>query len=87
MNIEIRNILTWSLTITGNFVSWEIPSWVINWVNTTYSLTNTPLNNTEALYINWIRLKKSFDYSISSNIITFVTSPIPWDIILIDYNY
>lgn len=84
-NIEVRNIVTG--TSAWVFIEWEIPSGTINSVNTNYSLANTPSTNRDKIYLNGIRQKRTFDYTLSSNIITFISAPIAWDILLADYNY
>ena len=84
-NIEVRNIVIG--VSSGTFIEWEIPSGSINWVNLNFSLLNTPSANRDKIYLNWIRQKRTLDYTLSSNIITFSSAPIPWDILLADYNY
>ena len=85
-NIEVRN-LVWSITIVGNFIEWEVPTGTINWINLDFALNNTPIPLREKVFLNWMRIKKSFDYTIFTNIITFVNPPVSGDIILVDYNY
>lgn len=71
----------------GTFIEWEIPSGSINSSNLNFSLINIPSTNRDKIYLNGVRQKRPLDYTMSSNIITFVTAPIPWDILLADYNY
>lgn len=85
-------IQSWSWTVNiENFISsaWftEEPAGAINSINTNYSLTHTPNAWSEKLYLNWQRLKRILDYTISSNIITMTSPPIPWDLLVIDYIY
>lgn len=65
----------------------ETPSWTINGSNVNFSLAHSPILTTEKLYLNWMRLKITDDYTLSSNIITLLYPPTPWETLLIDYNY
>lgn len=88
--IPVWNNATGYFDFTDNVLSyseWEVPSGTINGSNTNYSLANTPKTNRDKIYLNGIRQKKTIDYTLSSNIVTFVSAPIPWDILLADYNY
>ncbi len=64
----------------------EEPSWTINWINTYFTLSNTPITSSEKVYLNWLRLKRDDDYTIASNVISILVPPISWDIIQVDYN-
>ena len=75
----------WVPWISANERS-EEPSWVINWINTYFTLPDTPTLNTEKVHLNWLRLKRNTDYTITSNVISIIIPPIPWDIIIVDYN-
>jgi hypothetical protein len=55
-------------------------------VNTIYALAHTPSNGVR-IYLNGIRLRENIDYTRSSNILTFISPPVPWDLLLADYNY
>lgn len=66
-------------------IIWEVPNWTINWINALFSLDNTPIRH--VLFLNWMRQKIWLDYTLSSNIISFINPPISWDVILIDYSY
>lgn len=70
----------------GSSSSWEIPIGTINWINTNFALAYTPVNWIR-VYVNGMRQKNTIDYTISSNIISFIVPLIPWDILLADYNY
>lgn len=69
-----------------NTSSWEIPIGSIDWINTNYALAYTPISSPK-IYVNGMRQKESIDYTLSSNIISFIVPLIPWDILLADYNY
>lgn len=85
--IEVRNIVTWNITTSWNFIDGETPVWTINGSNTVFTIANTPVANSEKIYINGVRQKQLWDYTISSAIITFTSAPIIWDTILVDYRY
>lgn len=70
----------------GISIEWETPTGVIDWTNTNYALAHTP-SNWVRLYVNGMRQKEPGDYTLSSNIISFESPLIPWDILLADYNF
>jgi hypothetical protein len=72
---------------TSNFITEETPSGTINGSNVTFTLAYTPTAGTLKLYLNGIRQKSggTNDYTLSANIISFVTAPIAGDVILADY--
>jgi hypothetical protein len=72
---------------TVNFVTGEVPSGAINGVNVTYTLANTPVAGSLALFQEGARLTNGVDYTISAITITFVTAPKPNDLLLADYRY
>lgn len=67
-------------------VQGEALVWAINGINLDFTISHTPLNWAR-IYLNGIRQKESIDCSTSSNIITFTIAPVPWDILLADYNF
>lgn len=84
---EVRPVVIKTWANAWDEVHWETPSGTINWVNLNFVLSNTPIAWTECVLLNWMRLKYTLDYTISSNILVFVTAPISWDIIQVDYNF
>lgn len=70
----------------GISIEWETPTGVIDWTNTNYALAHTP-SKWVRLYVNGVRQKEPGDYTLSSNIISFESPLIPWDILLADYNF
>jgi hypothetical protein len=73
----------------ATFVVGEVPDGAIDGTNDTFTLANTPVANTEAIYNNGLRLKQTVHYNISNNVITFTSGniPQPGDILLADYQY
>jgi len=68
------------------FVVREAPTGAINGVNTTYTLANTPTNNTEQIFLNGVLQEPGGeDYTISGNSITFVDAPETGDRIRASY--
>jgi len=76
-----------TLGSTANFVIEEIPTGAINGVNVNYSLAYTPTAGTVKVYLNGLRQRSGAgnDFTISTNIITFITPPIAGDVISCDY--
>lgn len=65
----------------------EAPSGSINGVNKTFTLSQTPIEGTEQVYLNGLLQEpgSSNDYTISGNTITFVDAPETDDILLVTY--
>lgn len=65
----------------------EIPSGTIGGGNPTFTLANTPITGTVAVYLNGLRQSEGSgeDYTISGNTITFVKAPRPNSVLLADY--
>jgi len=64
----------------------ETPTGAINGVNTTYTLANSPTNNTEQIFLNGVLQEPGGeDYTISGNSITFVDAPETGDRIRASY--
>jgi hypothetical protein len=84
-NIEVRNLVVgWT---ASQKIEWEAPLGAIDWANTTFVLSSSPISETEKIYLNGVRLKYAIDYTLSSNIITLNTPPFAGEIILVDYNF
>ena len=67
----------WNETPTGN----------LNGSNTTFTLTNTPVSIDKTMvFFNGVKLKKATDYTLSGDVITFVTyTPVSTDNIEVTY--
>jgi hypothetical protein len=63
----------------------ETPSGDLDGTDVTYTLADSPITDSLALYLNGQRLTYTEDYTLSGNTITFVTAPISGDIIRADY--
>jgi len=61
------------------FVDKEIPSGLVNGINTVFTLSNIPIINSEHIYLNGLLQESGVtnDYTISGNTITFVLPPLP----------
>jgi len=64
-----------------SFVSKEIPSWVINWVNKVFTLLNAP-TQIDDVFVDWVIYT---DISLSWNILTLTDAPTVS--IFVDYTY
>lgn len=53
----------------------EIPSWTIDWVNTVFTIVNTPVTNWLTLFLNWLAQTSWVDYALVGTTITFVSAP------------
>lgn len=64
------------LTPVKVLVDKEIPIGLIDGVNNIYTLQNTPIENSEHIYLNGLLQEgNGNDYTISENVITFLNSP------------
>jgi hypothetical protein len=72
---------------TTNFIRNETPSGTINSSNTTFTLANTPVAGSEALYWNAVRMFPGAgnDYTISGGTITTLFTPDTGDRLAVDY--
>lgn len=70
----------------GDFVVRETPSGSVNGSNTAFTLANTPISNTECVYLNGLLQEPGGqDYTISGATITFVTAPFTGDRLRVNY--
>ena len=70
----------------ANFEESEVPVGDLDGVDVTYTLANTPATGTLKLYLNGIRQKAGGeDYTLATNVITWVAAPVSTDVILADY--
>lgn len=72
---------------TGNIVIREVPVNAINGTNTTFNLAFTPTAGTEQVFLNGVAQQSGAgnDYTISGNVITYLTAPITGDFIYANY--
>lgn len=74
---------------SGDFVFEEVPSGLIDGVNDTFTLANTPIAGTQAVYWNGNRMREGAgeDYTIAGAVITFEAANIPesGDSVAVDY--
>jgi hypothetical protein len=70
-----------------NFVDKEVPIGLINGVNTSFTLANSPTSGTEHVYLNGILQESGAgnDYTISGNTITFLLVPLAGEKIRVTY--
>lgn len=69
----------------GNLITREVPSGNKNGINTDFTIANTPISNSEMIFLNGVMQNPTFDYTISTTTITFLNPPIPTDVILVNY--
>jgi hypothetical protein len=71
----------------ASFVTRETPTGTINGVNATFTLTATPLSNTEEIYLNGLLQEPGAgnDYTISTNTITMLNIPATGDRLRVNY--
>ncbi len=72
---------------SGNTVTGEIPLGPINGSNATFTLAQTPIAGSLALYQNGTRLLKGTDYALLGSMITLVTPPKAGDELQADYRH
>lgn len=63
----------------------EIPTGTIDGTNNTFTLSNVPYNGTDQIFVNGYLKKKSIDYTISGNTITFINIPAVSSVMLVSY--
>lgn len=73
--------------LEADVVVGEVPTGDIDTLNTTYTVANTPVTGTVAVYLNGLRQKEgvSDDYTISGTTITFDKAPRTNSILQVDY--
>ena len=76
-----------SVYSSGNFVTRETPSGLVNGSNTTYTLANTPVSGTEEVFLNGILLDSGAgnDYTLSGATITMLVTPQTNDKLRVSY--
>ena len=72
---------------TANYVVRETPSGTVNGTNTSFTLAHTPAAGTESVFLNGILQEPGTgnDYTISTNSITFLFTPVVGDKIRVSY--
>lgn len=81
------DVLYYTTVIVATETIWRTYTWSIDWVNKSFALWATPKANSTYVYLNWITQLEWVDYTVSSNVVTFVTAPITWDTLQIKYFY
>lgn len=69
------------------FADKEVPSGLINSINTSYTLANTPTTGSDHVFLNGILQDDSSDYSITGAVITFTIAPKTGDKLVVTYRY
>lgn len=72
---------------SGHQIFSETPSGTINGSNTVFTLSQTPVNGSLAIYLNGARQKLTDDYTLSTATITFISAPPSGSNIICDYEY
>ena len=62
-------------TTTTQFIYKEVPSGLINGTNSVFNLAQTPITNSEHLYLNGVLQTNLGDYTITGSQITFTDAP------------
>lgn len=72
---------------TANYVVRETPSGTVNGTNTSFTLAHTPVAGSESVFLNGILQEPGTgnDYTISTNSITFLFTPVVGDKIRVSY--
>lgn len=75
--------------VAVNFAENETPGGAIDGVNSGFSLLNIPLAGSLKLYKNGMRMAAGSDFSLSGNVITYLSGQVPkvGDSHLADYRY
>lgn len=87
--LHVRDAANVEQTIAyhGDLIIRETPTGVLNGVNTTFTLANTPVTGSEEVYLNGILQEPgvSDDYQISGGTITYNTAPVSTDRLRVSY--
>lgn len=84
---ELYIVTVTDIPSTHQFVDKEEPVGFVNGINRTFLLTNTPINNSEHIYINGLLQEVNYDYVIDDNEITFDEPPLSGMRIRCSYRY
>ena len=69
----------------SSFSAGETPGGTVNSANVAFTAAFLPIANTECVYINGIRQKRTTDYTLSASTVSFVAAPFTGDLVTIDY--
>lgn len=64
-----------SIPVLPTYIAQEIPTGTIDGTNTIFDLTHSAILNTEMVFVQGILKFRGIDYTITTNIITFITAP------------
>lgn len=86
VNWIVTSITSWSsgsgwIVDTTN----EVPTWLVNWSNTTYTISNSATWNEIVVTLNWLKQLETTDYSLSWTTLTFTTAPFTWAVLEVYY--
>ena len=93
-NANVTVDAKWRVTTITSWSSWgwwtvsvtnEVPTWLINWSNLVYTLTNSATNNEIVVTLNWLKQIETIDYSLSWTTLTFVVAPFTGAILEVFY--
>lgn len=86
---SITIAVTSAIYTASNFVTREVPSGSINGINANFNLANTPTAGSEEVFVNGVLQNPGSgnDYTISTNLITFLSGAIPQtgDVVVVNY--
>lgn len=84
---DLRELPLSTFVLSTSFVNKEIPTGLINGVNTTFTLANTPIAGSEHIYRNGVLQESGAgnDYTISGATITYLTAPLTGDKLRVTY--
>ena len=85
LNWSVLNYYSESSTIISKFIFNEIPSGIIDGINSIFNTNFLLVPDTEVVFINGQKQKKPDDYNISGQTITFTFSPGVSESIAINY--
>jgi len=84
----------WRVTTIVSWASWsgwivsttnEVPTWLVNWSNTVYTISNWATWNEIVVTLNWLKQLETTDYSLSWTTLTFVVAPFTGAILEVYY--
>lgn len=72
---------------TANFVENEVPTGTVDGTNAAFTLANTPITNSQVVFVNGLKQKAAVDFNITGAVITFTAGNIPQSGQYIEVNY
>lgn len=84
---SLSDIVTYEMTTATPYTISTSYTGVVNSVNKTYTLANTPTTNALNIWLNWVYQSYGIDYTLVGLTVTFVAAPDTGDILAMKYSF